>query len=173
MSAVKTRVYSSFDESEATLLHDFKKEVFYFTGEDLKNHNFWQQFYNLFFIYHYDIGDGVTLSQKRELEAGSIKLFAPSVFSRMKGEDLFTGDKLSFSEDEEKIVYFMQINNAKFRKPVVPGDQLFMEMELVQKKSKIIIITGKAYVNEVLVAEADFMAGIVDKPKVNTSSETK
>jgi len=101
MSAVKTRVYSSFDESEATLLHDFKKEVFYFTGEDLKNHNFWQQFYNLFFIYHYDIGDGVTLSQKRELEAGSIKLFAPSVFSRMKGEDLFTGDKLSFSEDEE------------------------------------------------------------------------
>jgi len=101
MSAVKTRVYSSFDETEATLLHDFKKEVFYFTGEDLKNHDFWQQFYNLFFIYHYDIGEGITLSQKRELEPGSIRLFSPSVFSRMKGEDLFTGDKLSLSEDEE------------------------------------------------------------------------
>ena len=101
MSAVKTKVYSSFDETEAMLLHDFKKEVFYFTGEDLKNHNFWQQFYNLFFIYHYDIGDGVTLSQKRELEPASIKLFSPSVFSRMKGEDLFTGDRMMFSEDEE------------------------------------------------------------------------
>ncbi len=101
MSAVKTRVYSSFDETEAALLHDFKKEVFYFTGEDLKNHNFWQQFYNLFFIYHYDIGDGITLSKKRELEPASIRLFAPSVFSRMKGEDLFTGEKMVFSEDEE------------------------------------------------------------------------
>ena len=101
MSAVKTRVYSSFDETEAALLHDFKKEVLYFTGEDLKNHNFWQQFYNLFFIYHYDIGDGITLSKKRELEPASIRLFAPSVFSRMKGEDLFTGEKMVFSEDEE------------------------------------------------------------------------
>lgn len=101
MSAVKTKVYSSFDESEAALLHEFKKEVFYFTGEDLKNHNFWQQFYNLFFIYHYDVGDGITLSKKRELEPGSVRLFSPSVFSRMKGEDLFTGDKLSLYEDEE------------------------------------------------------------------------
>lgn len=101
MSAVKTRVYSSFDETEASLLHEFKKEAFYFTGEDLKHHNFWQQFYNLFFIYHYDIGNGVTLSKKRELEPASIKLFAPSVFSRMKGEDLFTGERMVFSEDEE------------------------------------------------------------------------
>ena len=88
MSAVKTKVYSSFDETEATLLHDFKKEVFYFTGEDLKNHNFWQQFYNLFFIYHYDIGEGITLSQKRELEPASIRLFSPSVFFENEGRRL-------------------------------------------------------------------------------------
>ena len=55
----------------------------------------------MFFIYHYDIGDGITLSEKRELEPGSIRLFSPSVFSRMKGEDFFTGEKLSLSEDEE------------------------------------------------------------------------
>jgi len=73
----------------------------------------------------------------------------------------------SIPNPEDHLVYFMQINNAKFRKPVVPGDQLFMEVELVQKKSKIIIIKGKSYVNEVLVAEAEFMAGIVDKPKSN------
>jgi UDP-3-O-[3-hydroxymyristoyl] N-acetylglucosamine deacetylase/3-hydroxyacyl-[acyl-carrier-protein] dehydratase len=79
----------------------------------------------------------------------------------------------SIPNPEDFLVYFMQINNAKFRKPVVPGDQLFMELELVQKKSKVILMKGKSYVNEVLVAEADFMAGLVDKPKVNNSSEEK
>lgn len=71
----------------------------------------------------------------------------------------------SFPNPEEKLVYFMQINNAKFRKPVVPGDQVFMEVELTHKKSKVVMMQGKAYVNDVLVAEADFMAGIVDRPK--------
>ncbi|MCW8804671.1 MAG: bifunctional UDP-3-O-[3-hydroxymyristoyl] N-acetylglucosamine deacetylase/3-hydroxyacyl-ACP dehydratase [Ignavibacteriaceae bacterium] len=79
----------------------------------------------------------------------------------------------SISDPENHLVYFMQINNAKFRKPVVPGDQLFMEVELVQKKSKVILMKGKAFVNEVLVAEADFMAGIVDKPKTNNSLDEK
>lgn len=69
----------------------------------------------------------------------------------------------SFPNPEEKLVYFMQINNAKFRKPVVPGDQLFMEVELTQKKSKVVMMSAKSYVNDVLVAEADFMAGIVDR----------
>jgi len=71
----------------------------------------------------------------------------------------------AFPNPEEKLVYFMQINNAKFRKTVVPGDQLFMSVELTQKKSKVVMMQGKAYVNEVLVAEAEFMAGIVDRPK--------
>jgi len=101
MSAVKTRIYSSFDEEEAKLLHEFKKECFYFTGEDLKNYNFWQQYFNLFFIYHYDLGKGLTLSHKRELEKASIMLYSPSLFSRLKGENLFTGEKLVLSEDEE------------------------------------------------------------------------
>jgi UDP-3-O-[3-hydroxymyristoyl] N-acetylglucosamine deacetylase/3-hydroxyacyl-[acyl-carrier-protein] dehydratase len=64
---------------------------------------------------------------------------------------------------EEKLVYFMQMNNVKFRKPVVPGDQLFLEVELVNKRSKVFMMKGKAYVNDVLVAEADFMAGVVDR----------
>lgn len=66
-------------------------------------------------------------------------------------------------EPEKKLVYFMQINNAKFRKPVVPGDQLIIEVEMVQKKSKIVLMRGKAFVDDVLVSEADFMAGIVDR----------
>ena len=64
---------------------------------------------------------------------------------------------------KEKLVYFMQINNAKFRKPVVPGDQLFLEIVLVSKKTKIFIMKGKAMVNDKVVAEADFMAGVVDR----------
>ncbi|HSW61547.1 MAG TPA: hypothetical protein VLJ60_12165, partial [bacterium] len=101
MSSVKTRIYSSFDETEAALLHEFKKESFYFTGEDLKNFNFWQQYFNLFFIYHYDIGEGKTLAVKRELEKAGVRLFFPSLFSKLKGEDFFSGDKIVLSEDEE------------------------------------------------------------------------
>jgi len=69
----------------------------------------------------------------------------------------------SFPNPEEKLVMFMQINNAKFRKPVVPGDTLVLEIELVNKKSKVVTMSGKAFVNDTLVAEADFMAAIVDK----------
>jgi len=68
----------------------------------------------------------------------------------------------SFPNPEEKLVYFMQINHAKFRKPVVPGDQLFLEVNLVNKKSKVVTMSGKAFVNNNLVAEAEFMAAIVD-----------
>jgi len=70
----------------------------------------------------------------------------------------------SIPDHENKIAYFMQINNAKFRKPVLPGDQLFMVIEMVNQKSKVITVKGKSYVNDILVAEADFMVAIVDKP---------
>ncbi len=76
----------------------------------------------------------------------------------------------SFMNPEEKLVYFMQINNAKFRKPVVPGDQLFLEIELTNKKSKVMMFSGKAYVDNNLVAEADFMAGVVDREE-NTKQQ--
>ena len=71
----------------------------------------------------------------------------------------------SIPNPAEKLVYFMQINNAKFRKPVVPGDQLVMEVVFESQKRSIVMMKGKAYVNDVLVAEADFMAGVVDRPK--------
>lgn len=66
---------------------------------------------------------------------------------------------------DEKHVYFLQINNVKFRKTVVPGDQLIMEVELISKKSKLIMMKGKAYVDNVLVTEAEFTVAIVDKVK--------
>jgi len=62
-----------------------------------------------------------------------------------------------------KLVYFMSINNAKFRKPVMPGDQLVFELEMVSRRSKICQMQGKAYVDGVLVAEAELSAAIVDR----------
>jgi UDP-3-O-[3-hydroxymyristoyl] N-acetylglucosamine deacetylase/3-hydroxyacyl-[acyl-carrier-protein] dehydratase len=73
----------------------------------------------------------------------------------------------SISNPENYLVYFMQINNAKFRKPVLPGDQLVMELQMIQKRSKIAVMAGKAYVDNNLVCEAEFMASIQDKPKEN------
>ncbi len=69
----------------------------------------------------------------------------------------------SFIDPENHLVMFMSINNAKFRKPVVPGDQLFLEAEVVHKKSKVFSIRGRAYVDNVLVAEAEFMGAITKK----------
>lgn len=63
----------------------------------------------------------------------------------------------------DKLVYFMAINNAKFRKTVLPGDQLVFELTMVSRKSRICQMNGKAYVDGTLVAEAEMMASIVDR----------
>lgn len=62
-----------------------------------------------------------------------------------------------------KLVYFMAINNVKFRRPVVPGDQLILNVEMVSRRSRIIQVRGKAYVDGGLVAEGEFTAAIVDR----------
>lgn len=63
----------------------------------------------------------------------------------------------------EKLVYFMSINNVKFRKPVIPGDTLVFELKMVSRKSKICVMEGKAFVDGALVAEAEMMASIIDR----------
>ncbi len=62
-----------------------------------------------------------------------------------------------------KLVYFMAMNNVKFRKPVVPGDQLFLDVEMMSRRSKIIQIRGKAIVDGTVVAEGEFIAVVVDR----------
>ena len=66
-------------------------------------------------------------------------------------------------EPEKYLVMFMSINNAKFRKPVLPGDQLVLEAELVNKKTRYFSIKGTAYVDNNVVAEAEFMGAIVPR----------
>ncbi len=70
-----------------------------------------------------------------------------------------------------KLVYFMSLNNVKFRKTVVPGDQLVMQVEMVSRRSKIATMTGKAFVDGTLVAEAEMTAAIVDANSEPTSGK--
>ncbi len=71
---------------------------------------------------------------------------------------------LNGEEDpEDKLVYFIGIDNARFRKPVVPGDQIRFELEMVHRRRRSCKMHGRAYVDGDLVAEADLMAMIVDK----------
>jgi len=66
-------------------------------------------------------------------------------------------------QPEEKLVYFIGIDRAKFRKPVRPGDQLRFELTLLRLKSRICKMEGKAYVDGDLVAEAELLSSIVDR----------
>jgi UDP-3-O-[3-hydroxymyristoyl] N-acetylglucosamine deacetylase/3-hydroxyacyl-[acyl-carrier-protein] dehydratase len=73
----------------------------------------------------------------------------------------------------DKLVYFMGINNAKFRKPVFPGDQLVYELTMVSRRSRVCRMNGKAYVNGQLVAEAEMMASLVDKQDPGSTTKEK
>ena len=71
---------------------------------------------------------------------------------------------LSFEEHErDKITYFTGIDNARFRKPVIPGDQLRMELNTTMRRRGIWGFSAKAFVGDKLVTEADLMATFVDK----------
>jgi len=62
-----------------------------------------------------------------------------------------------------KVVYFMALDNVKFRKPVVPGDQLRMEVEMLQFRGKVARMKGTALVDGKVAAEAEMLAGVVDR----------
>ncbi len=66
-------------------------------------------------------------------------------------------------DPENKVVYFMSIDGVKFRHPVVPGDQLRFELEMLQFRGKTCRMRGVGYVDGRPVAEAEMMAGIVDR----------
>jgi len=64
---------------------------------------------------------------------------------------------------KDKLVFFMGINNAKFRKPVTPGDQVFFEVKMLRQRRNTFQMEAKALVMGEVVAEAELMAAIVDK----------
>jgi len=62
----------------------------------------------------------------------------------------------------EKMMYFMGLDNVRFRKPVLPGSQLIFELELLKKRTSSVKMQGKAFVDGEVVAEAEMMAAILD-----------
>lgn len=66
---------------------------------------------------------------------------------------------------KNKVIFFMTIDKAKFRKPVVPGDQIRFEMEVLKVRSAIVNFKGQAVVDGAVAAEAEMMAMIVDRDK--------
>jgi len=70
----------------------------------------------------------------------------------------------SFSDENKgKITYFVGIDNTKFRKPVVPGDQLRLELEVIGCRRGIYTFAGKAYVDGKLVTETELRATFADQ----------
>ena len=66
-------------------------------------------------------------------------------------------------ESENKLVYFMTIDEARFRKPVVPGDQLHIHVEVERSRGAVWKFNGKALVDGKVHAEATFSAMIMDR----------
>ena len=62
-----------------------------------------------------------------------------------------------------KVVYFMSLDGVKFRRPVVPGDQLRMEVEILQHRGATVRLAGKAFVDGALACEAEMMARVVNR----------
>jgi len=63
------------------------------------------------------------------------------------------------NDKEGQIAYFMSIDKAKFRRKVVPGDVLRMEVKVTRMRSRMAVVEGKAYVGDELASQAELMFG--------------
>lgn len=66
-------------------------------------------------------------------------------------------------KEEENLVYFMSIESARFRKPVVPGDTMYLHVSLVKRRGNVWRVKGEAKVNGMIVADSEFTAMTAEK----------
>jgi 3-hydroxyacyl-[acyl-carrier-protein] dehydratase len=71
----------------------------------------------------------------------------------------------SIPDREKKLVLLVAVENARFRRPVVPGDTLRMEMKVIKRKASVAKMAGVATVDGLVVAEAEVMCKLEDKPE--------
>lgn len=64
---------------------------------------------------------------------------------------------------EDKVVYFMSLDGVKWRKPVIPGDQIIFDVEIVQLRGRVCKMRGEARVDGKTAAEATMMATVMDR----------
>jgi beta-hydroxyacyl-ACP dehydratase FabZ len=74
-----------------------------------------------------------------------------------------TAEKKTQAVGGDKLVMFMGINNAKFRKPVTPGDTVVFDVQMLRRRMNTFQMAAKALVQGELVAEAELMAAVVDR----------
>jgi len=70
---------------------------------------------------------------------------------------------LEVPDRDQKLLFFVAVDGARFRRPVVPGDQMRVEMTLLQWRGDFCKLDGKAFVDGQLVAEATLMCKMVDR----------
>jgi 3-hydroxyacyl-[acyl-carrier-protein] dehydratase len=81
---------------------------------------------------------------------------------------------LEIPDREKKLLYFVAIDEARFRRPVVPGDQLKIEVKVVSWRGDFCKLDGKARVNGEVAAEAILMCKMVDRePEAKPQKPTK
>lgn len=68
-----------------------------------------------------------------------------------------------FDDPQSKVVYFASIDKVKFRKPVVPGDQIKYQIDISRFGGKICKFKGTSYVDDQIVCEAEMVASIMDR----------
>lgn len=78
---------------------------------------------------------------------------------------------MNLPDRESKLVFFTGIDNAKFRRPVVPGDQLRLELTVLRLRPRYIRLRGEAYVDGQLVAEAEISSSLVERNVIERSGE--
>lgn len=66
---------------------------------------------------------------------------------------------------DKKLFLFGGVDKARFRRPVVPGDQLIIDCEVLQRRASTVKVRGTAKVNDVVVAEAELLSVMVDRPE--------
>jgi len=118
-------------------------------GEDrivgIKNVTMNEQFFQGHFPGH-PIMPGVLIIEAMAQVGGML------LMTRFEGQNL-----------EEQVVYFMSLDNVKFRRPVVPGDQIRFELEMLQIRGKTCRMKGTGFVDGQVVAEAEMMAMVTDR----------
>jgi len=72
---------------------------------------------------------------------------------------------MDLPDREKKLFLFGGVDKARFRKPVVPGDQLIMECEVLQRRASTVKMKGTARVNGAVVAEAEMLSVMTDRPE--------
>jgi len=77
----------------------------------------------------------------------------------------------SIPDRASKLVFFTGIDGAKFRRPVVPGDQLRMELTVLRLRPRYIKLRGEAFVDGQLVAEAEISSSLVDRSIVERGDQ--